>query len=158
MPTVMVTFVHCPCNICHSNICPYQEYLIYYWPNFDQTFEPNIFGALDFLDKNFLRPKFLVTQFFFVSQKTIGTKILLNPTLFFSLIISGFDILDLNISGPEFVGKQNFFGSQMFGDPNFFCTKIFLGQKFFGTQIGLTQNFHGSKIFFGPNISKSQNK
>ena len=27
----------CPCNICPCNIYPYQEYLSYYWLNFDQT-------------------------------------------------------------------------------------------------------------------------
>ena len=26
----------CPCNICPGDICPYQQYLRYYWPDFDQ--------------------------------------------------------------------------------------------------------------------------
>ena len=27
----------CPHNICPRNICPYQEYLSWYWPDFDET-------------------------------------------------------------------------------------------------------------------------
>ena len=34
--TVTVT-VSCPSNICPGDICPYQEYLGFYWPDFDET-------------------------------------------------------------------------------------------------------------------------
>ena len=27
----------CSCNICPGDICPYQQYLSCYWPDFDQT-------------------------------------------------------------------------------------------------------------------------
>ena len=43
----------CPCNIPPGDICPYQQYLGSYWPNFDQTFETQFFGGL-----NFCGPKF----------------------------------------------------------------------------------------------------
>ena len=34
----------CPCNICPGDICPYQQYLSYYWPDFDQTLKV---GSMD---------------------------------------------------------------------------------------------------------------
>ena len=27
------------CNICPGDICPYQQYLSFYWPDFDQIFK-----------------------------------------------------------------------------------------------------------------------
>ena len=58
-----LTDVNCDGNICPGNICPWQEYLSYYWPNFDQTFWTQFFGGLNFflinilLDPNFFDPK-----------------------------------------------------------------------------------------------------
>ena len=52
-----------PGNICPGNICP-SECLYSFWPNFDQTFGPNIFWALLFLDKNFIWLAMLCHKFF----------------------------------------------------------------------------------------------
>ena len=38
----------CPGNISPGDICPYQQYLRSYWPNFDQTFGTQFFGGLNF--------------------------------------------------------------------------------------------------------------
>ena len=47
----------CPGNISPGDICPYQQYLRFYWPNFDQT-----------LGTNFLGPQFLWAKILFVPQ------------------------------------------------------------------------------------------
>ena len=38
----------CSGNICHGDICPYQEYLSYYWPNFDSWFWTQYFREKKF--------------------------------------------------------------------------------------------------------------
>ena len=48
----------CPGNISPGDICPYQQYLRSYWPNFDQTFGTQFFGGL-----NFCGPKFFLSHY-----------------------------------------------------------------------------------------------
>ena len=41
------TVFNCHSNICLGNICPYQEYLRCYWPNFDKTLKVSSWDYLE---------------------------------------------------------------------------------------------------------------
>ena len=47
----------CTGKICPGDIYPYQEYFSCYWPNFDQTFWPLIFGPQFFWTQQIFGPK-----------------------------------------------------------------------------------------------------
>ena len=86
MPSVTGTFVQARLfiakfyinqgNICPGDICSYQEYLSYYWTNFDNTFCTQNFGGLNFFlhyffgtnisfDPNFMNKNYFLTKNFY---------------------------------------------------------------------------------------------
>ena len=69
----------CPGNIYHGNICPYQQYLSYYWTDFDQTLWTQFFGCLYFYRPHFFNQT-IFTQIFF------GTKIFFYLNFFWTNI------------------------------------------------------------------------
>ena len=73
---LFLTFTNCQSdifqgNICPGDICPYQEYLSCYWPNFDQTFLAQFFESLNFLAQNFVSLKFFEHNIF-LDQNCFG--------------------------------------------------------------------------------------
>ena len=55
-----------------GDISTYQQYLSYYWPNFDQIFWTSVYGALNFVDHIFLVKQISI------EQKKIWTKFFLD--------------------------------------------------------------------------------
>ena len=72
---VRVTFVQA--TFCPDDICIYQQYIHYYWPNIYQTFWAQIWGVKNFfLTKILSHPNFFGTEIFwtkiFLTQKFLG--------------------------------------------------------------------------------------
>ena len=99
----------CPCKICPGNICPYQEYLSCYSPDFDHTLKV---GSWDHLEQistvmvTFVQATFVLATFVHIKNISAITV----PTKIFE---------------PNFLGALNFFGLK-------FCmTQTFYGPKNF---------------------------
>ena len=134
----------CPWNICPGYICPYQQYLSCYWPNFDQTSKSagTIFNRCQ-LSRWHLSRQHLSWQHLSISEIS---QLLL--TKFF-----GSNYLGALIIGPKFFLDLNFVFTKLFLTqkclrPNIFWEPMFLDPTFFGQfeqRILLDQ-----QIFFGP--------
>ena len=138
-------------DICPGNICPYQEYLSCYVPNFDQTFwnqvfvDPQFFGhktfwiRILFWIQNFFGLKILLTQSFF-RIKMFWPEI--NSTVFVQKVfwIKNF--------GSKEIWTKKIFSDQHFFQPKIFLDQTFFGQKFFGFKIALDWKFLGLKFSF----------
>ena len=65
-------------NLCPGDICPYQQYLSYYWPDFDEHFWTHYFGGLNFSTPHLFLSEFVWTRFFFdlkcLVQKNVWTQ------------------------------------------------------------------------------------
>ena len=102
-----------PGNISPGDICPYQEYLSYYWLNFDQTLKiDSIFFYVLILEPNHLTQNLFESNFW--TPNFFRPQIFLDPKIFWTYII-----FNLNFLG------HNFFW------PNIFLDPTFLGIKFF---------------------------
>ena len=120
----------CSGNICPGDICPYQEYLSWYWHDFNQTLKVGSWDHLWFqMSPWHLYRQYLCWQLFFISWIA-------------QLFLTQF--------WPNFVWVL------IFLDQNSFWPKIFLDPKYLGHNISLDQNFSSQILFdpksFWPNI------
>ena len=71
IPTVTLTFVICPDNICPGGICPYQEYLSCYWLDFDETLKVGSWEHLEQIPTvmvTFVHATFVLTTYVHISN------------------------------------------------------------------------------------------
>ena len=90
-----------------GDICPYKQYLSYYWPDFDENFWNQ------FWELNFCTPHFF------------GLKFLLGPLFLLSLSIGQISFV-LTFFGPKILLGHNIFLDHKFFLDESFWTQIFL--------------------------------
>ena len=131
---------NCPCNICPGDICPYQQYLRCYWPDFDPILKVY---SWDRFEHN---PTVIMT---FV-QATLSWYHL-STLVIYQLLLSQFD----QAFRTQFLQALIFY-IKNFLDKNFvwpllFWTLIFFDpteEKQFGPKIFLTQDFVDPKLIW----------
>ena len=104
------TYSNCHGDIFPGDICPYQEYLSWYWNDFDQTLKEgswNHLWQIPNVTVTFVQAIFVLTTFFHIMNSSVV---------------------------PDPILTQ-FLGALIFSDQNSFWPKIFLEPKYFGNQV-----------------------
>ena len=144
----------CPSNFCQGDICPYEEYLICYWSNFDQTLNLGSCLWLALTDANCHGDIYPSRQHLSWRHLSIlGISQLLLTQIFSSQYFGGLDFFWINIRFD-----LSLFGAQNILIPTLFGPKLFSGpQIFLDPKKSCLNNFGSKKALVKLHIFRSQN-
>ena len=111
----------CQGNICHGDIRPYQEYLICYWSDFDQTLKVvswDNFLQMPIVMVTFIQATFVLATFIHIRNISAVTEVIL-AKLFWADILGAIIFWANILFYPNFFA-QNCLDPNSFLDPNFF--------------------------------------
>ena len=139
-------------KICPHDICPYQEYLSCFWPDFDQTLKLPFWDIL--WQMSTVIVTFVLVTFVHINFNQIWIKYFLRPKFIWtSKKCPNLFCLDQSFSAISFVWTQNLSGPKTIWTSKLFLTRNFLNPYFFWLEFILTKHFlgpecYGTKLFW----------